>query len=469
VIDLVFQRAPERVAILEPAHGVRWTTAELTARVETAARALREAAGGRRLVFLAWGPDADGAVLYLACLRADLPVVLAEPEREPLARLARAYRPALVLAPEGIAPPDGYVEHPSPVSRYRLTAAPRLDDSALHPSLALLLTTSGSTGSPKLVRLTRENLAANATAIAEYLGLGPDERAIQSLPMHYSYGLSVLNSHLVAGAAVVITPHSFMRPEFWHDVDQQRATSFAGVPYQYETLHRLRFEPAKYRSLKTYTQAGGGLRRDLIAHYHARVHASGGRFFVMYGQTEATARISYLPPERVDDKLGSIGIPIPRGRIRLEPIDGSEGASELIYEGPNVMLGYAESVDDLALGDVQHGVLRTGDLGTVDAEGFYTLVGRLKRFAKLFGRRISLEDIEREMEAAFPARVMATDGGDRVWIHVVADASVEDASLAQHAARFLSVPPVAIVLKRVDALPLTATGKKNYKALEATT
>jgi acyl-CoA synthetase (AMP-forming)/AMP-acid ligase II len=469
VIDLVFQRAPESLAILEPAHGVRWSTAELTARVETAARALREAAGGRRLVFLAWGPDADGVALYLACLRADLPVVLAEPEREPLARLAHAYRPALVLAPESIVPPDGYLERPSPVSRYRLTVAPRVDDQALHPSLALLLTTSGSTGSPKLVRLTCDNLAANATAIAEYLGLGPDERAIQSLPMHYSYGLSVLNSHLVAGAAVVITPHSFMRPEFWRDVDEQRATSFAGVPYLYETLHRLRFEPAKHRCLKTYTQAGGGLRRDLIAHYHARVHASGGRFFVMYGQTEATARISYLPPERLDDKLGSIGIPIPRGRMHLEPIDDGAGPSELIYEGPNVMLGYAESVDDLALGDVQHGVLRTGDLGTVDADGFYTLVGRLKRFAKLFGRRISLEDIERELEAVFPARIMATDGGDRVLIHAVADAGVEDASIAQHAARFLNVPPVAIALRRVDALPLTATGKKNYKALEATT
>ena len=182
--------------------------------------------------------------------------------------------------------------------------------------------------------------------------------------MHYSYGLSVLNSHLVAGGTVVLTPHSFMRPEFWRDADQERATSFAGVPYMYETLHRLRFDPARHPTLRTFTQAGGALRRDLIAHFHGRVTEAGARLVVMYGQTEATARISYVPPERLGEKIGSIGIPIPGGTLRLERVEGLEtGASELVYEGENVMLGYAESLADLGLGDVQQGVLRTGDLG----------------------------------------------------------------------------------------------------------
>jgi long-chain acyl-CoA synthetase len=318
------------------------------------------------------------------------------------------------------------------------------------------------------VRLTARNLDANATAIAGYLGLGPGERAVQSLPMHYSYGLSVLNSHLVSGGTVVLTPHSFMRPEFWRDADEQRATSFAGVPYMYETLHRLRFDPGRHPTLRTFTQAGGALRRDLIVHFHSRTAQAGARLFVMYGQTEATARISFVPPERLGEKIGAIGVPIPGGRLRLEPLDRGEGfAEQLVYEGDNVMMGYADSPDDLALGDVQRGVLRTGDLATVDQDGYYTLVGRLKRFAKLFGRRVSLEDVERELESAFPVRVIATDAGERLGLHVAQDDAIRDEALVAHLARFLGVPPAAIVVRRVAELPLTSSGKKDYKAAEA--
>jgi acyl-CoA synthetase (AMP-forming)/AMP-acid ligase II len=341
-------------------------------------------------------------------------------------------------------------------------------EAVAHADLALLLTTSGSTGSPKLVRLTARNLEANARSITEYLGLGPAERAVQSLPMYYSYGLSVLNSHLLAGGSVVLTPHSFMRPEFWRDVDEQRATSFAGVPYMYETLHRLRFDPARHPSLRTLTQAGGALRRELTSHFHARCAAAGARLVVMYGQTEATARISYVPPERLAEKVGSIGRAIPGGTLRLERLEGMDGAAaELVYEGPNVMMGYAETPADLALGDVQRGVLRTGDLGAVDADGYFSVVGRLKRFAKLFGRRVSLEDVERELESAFPVRAIATEAGERLQVCVAAEAAVADDALVAHLARFLAVPPSAIALRRLAELPLTATGKKDYKAAEA--
>jgi acyl-CoA synthetase (AMP-forming)/AMP-acid ligase II len=468
VIDAVLMHRDERLALVAPAQDARITYAELGRQVDQVAEWLLETVGERRLVFLAPGPDVQAILLYLGCLRAGLPLCLAEPQPDQLARLSRAYQPALVLAPETLAIPQGWRPGPSTVAGYVAGLAGRQTDQALHPHLALLLTTSGSTGSPKLVRLTARNLDANATAIASYLGLGPGERAVQSLPMHYSYGLSVLNSHLVSGGAVVLTPHSFMRPEFWRDADEQRATSFAGVPYMYETLHRLRFDPGRHPTLRTFTQAGGALRRDLIAHFHTRTAQAGARLVVMYGQTEATARISFVPPERLGEKIGAIGVAIPGGRLRLEPLDGGEGsADQLVYEGANVMMGYADSPDDLALGDVQRGVLRTGDLATVDQEGYYTLVGRLKRFAKLFGRRVSLEDVERELESAFPVRVIATDAGERLGLHVALDGAVRDDALVTHLARFLGVPPGAIVVRRVAELPLTASGKKDYKAAEA--
>jgi acyl-CoA synthetase (AMP-forming)/AMP-acid ligase II len=186
----------------------------------------------------------------------------------------------------------------------------------------------------------------------------------------------------------------------------------------------------------------------------------------MYGQTEATARISYVPPAQLSRKIGTIGLPIPGGRLRLEPLEAGD-AAELVYEGRNVMMGYAESPADLALGDVQRGVLRTGDLGTMDQDGYFTVVGRLKRFAKLFGRRVSLEDVERELESAFPVHAIATDARERLRVHVAADAEVADGELVAHLARFLAVPPSAVLVTRVSALPLTTTGKKDYKAVEA--
>lgn len=468
MIAAVLRHRDDRPALLSPSQDARLSHAELAAQVEAVAERLRQAVPQRRLVVLAPGPDLQAVLLYLGCLHAGLPLCLAEPQTGPLARLADVYGPGLVLAPDTLEVGAGWSPMPSPVPGYLAAAPVSRGEHTPHPDLALLLTTSGSTGSPKLVRLSAGNLEANARRIAEYLGLGPAERAIQSLPMHYSYGLSVLNSHLLAGGSVVLTPHSFMRPEFWREANEQGATSFAGVPYMYETLHRLRFDPAAHPGIRTYTQAGGALRKELIAHYHARTSAAGARLFIMYGQTEATARISYVPPERLGSKIGSIGIAIPGGRLRLEPIDrDGTTASELVYEGENVMLGYAETAADVTLGDVQRGVLRTGDLGTVDADGFFSVVGRLKRFAKLFGRRVSLEDVERELEAAFPVRVIATEAGDRLGVAVAVDGTIQDDAMIAHLARFLAVPPVAIALRRVADLPLTSTGKKDYKALES--
>jgi long-chain acyl-CoA synthetase len=467
MIDAILKHRDQSLALIAPAQGTQLSYADLAARVEDVAERLLELAGARRLVFLAPAPDVEAVLLYLGCLRAGLPVCLAEPQSSPLERLAHVYQPALILAPDTLATPHGWKAAASPVQGYIARVTVDSAECVLHPALSVLLTTSGSTGSPKLVRLTSRNLESNALAIADYLELGPSERAVQSLPMHYSYGLSVLNSHLVSGGTVILTPHSFMRPEFWRSADDHQATSFAGVPYMYETLHRLRYEPASHPSLRTYTQAGGGLRRDLIAHYHARATRAGARLIVMYGQTEATARISYVPPERLGEKVGTIGVAIPGGRLRLQSLEGDGSAAQLVYEGDNVMMGYAEAPADLGLGDVQHGVLYTGDLATEDKDGYFTIVGRLKRFIKLFGRRVSLEDVERELESTFPVRAMALDAGEQLGVHLAVDGAVDDGDMVAHLARFLSVPPSAIALRRVAELPLTASGKKDYKAAES--
>lgn len=283
---------------------------------------------------------------------------------------------------------------------YRLLKSDQQNAITLHPELALLLSTSGTTGSPKLVRLSYNNLVSNASSISEYLDLGSSETAISSLPMNYSFGLSVINSHLFVRGSVVMTTESITQRGFWELFKNFKVTSLSGVPYTFEILKKFRLLNAELPSLKKLTQAGGKLSNDLIEHFAQFSQTKGIQFFVMYGQTEGTARLSYLHPQFIFEKLGSIGRPIPKGEFHLIDenginIDQPGIAGELVYTGPNVMLGYAECKADLARGDDNKGRLHTGDIALFDDQGFYFIVGRIKRFIKLFGNRVNLDELER--------------------------------------------------------------------------
>ncbi len=435
--------------------GEATTYAQLNALVDTAATALRGGAG-RTMGLLSCGNDRASLVAYLACLRAQAVPLLLPPSLAPALKdaLMAAYQPDWVLGPS---------EHgePLPGSGLRLQ---RLAGGGAepHPDLALLLSTSGSTGSPRLVRLSHAALEANAASIANFLAIGPAERAITTLPPHYSYGLSVINSHLRAGACVVLTEHSVLRNEFWNLARSQCATSLAGVPYTYQLLHRTGFADRDLPTLHTLTQAGGRLDDRLTHFFHELAVKRGWRFFVMYGQTEATARISYVPPERLGEKVGSIGLPIPGGALAL---DGDSG--EMIYRGPNVMMGYAQTREDLARGDELQGVLRTGELGRADEEGFFYVTGRQKRFVKLSGSRIGLDEVENMLqeELGVPVAVGGRDDALVAWIET------RDDALPAQAARLFKerygFHHSHYRLARVDQLPLLPSGKKDYAPLLA--
>ena len=302
---------------------------------------------------------------YLAALNSDTALILldANLNSELQRDFLTAYRPDWVFAGTPGWRGEGYRE--SGFGEWCLVERERPDDIEIHPDLALLLNTSGSTGSPKLVRLPLKSLEANAASIAQYLQLTPGERPITSLPMPYSYGLSVINSHLHAGAAIVFSEDTVLRREFWDAVDRYGCTSFAGVPYTYQLLLQTGLLKKKGSSLKTLTQAGGKLDERHVLQMHELALARGWKFFVMYGQTEATARISYVPFEQLGRKVGSIGVAVPGGMLKVDQQTG-----ELIYMGPNVMMGYAECREDLAKGDELQGILRTGDLAREDADGY---------------------------------------------------------------------------------------------------
>lgn len=426
----------DRPALLDAATGEATSYRQLARRV--AARAAERSA--RQLTLLPCRNDVATVIEYLAALAAGAPVALlpAALDAAALDELRRRYQP----------------ERP-------------LEDA--EAAAALLLSTSGSTGSPKMVRLSLAAVVANARAIAAALRLSRDEVAPTSLPLHYSYGLSVVNSHLVAGAAVVLTEESLISEAFWSACRAHAVTSLAGVPYSYQLLRRLDLSPSSKlapASLTTFTQAGGRMEPPLVLHFHRLAQARGGRLFVMYGQTEATARITVLPPEDLPEHAGSAG----------RAIDGSLSIAddgEVLYHGPNVMLGYAETRADLALPDALRGTLATGDLGRLDEEGRLWITGRKKRIAKVFGNRLSLDELEAFAravpEAAAFAAVAAVADGDRVRLFVETTTAAAEAcaTLRQRLAEHTGLHPTGFVVSEITAIPRLLGGKIDYQQLEA--
>ena len=457
------KRLTEKTAVITET-GAEISSSALFDDIEQTARLFK----ARAVVFIVCRNDYMSLLFYLAALEADaVPLLLnADNPTSHLTRLVELYTPHYIVSPEADIP--GFTTMSS-VGDYMLYKNPAPDVPALHPDLAFLATTSGSTGDPKLVRLSANNLKSNAAAIADYLDITPEDRAITSLPISYSYGLSVINSHLHAGASIVLSDHSLMQKEFWQQINEHNVTSFAGVPYHYEMLLRLRLERLNIPTITKMTQAGGRLDPDKLEKVATFCNSKGIRFWTMYGQTEAAPRISYVPSDRTLDKLGSIGIPVPGGKLWIRGENGNDitasgNIGELVYEGPNVCLGYAESKEDLALGDVNQGVLATGDLAHCDEDGYFYLEGRLRRFIKVYGNRISLDQVEGYLgESGLESAAHGHD--DALIVHVVVREGLGEEEIKRDLATYTGVNATAIRVVSVEQLPRLATGKIDYQCL----
>ena len=414
----------------------------------------------RSLVFLLVGNNVDSLVAYVACQNHGIvPLMLdAKIDGQLLQRFWEFYRPDFIWRPGS----EGYVLEEGQRTKDR-------GQRVLYDELALLLTTSGSTGSPKLVRQSYINVRANTQSIVEYLKLDSAERPITTLPMNYTYGLSIINSHLAVGATILLTEKSIVQREFWDFFTEQGATSFGGVPYTYEMLDKLMFFRRKLPSLRTMTQAGGKILPELHMKFAEYAQRERKNFVVMYGQCEATARMSYLPPERALDKIGSMGIAIPGGSFSLIDVDGKqitepEVTGELVYEGANVTLGYAECAEDLAKGDERHGRLVTGDMAKRDEEGFYYIVGRKKRFLKIFGNRVNLDETERLIKGGFPGLDCACGGVDDKMKIFVTDKKYVQA-IRDFVAEKTHLNFTAFDVRPIVSIPKNESGKTLYSEL----
>lgn len=409
---------------------------------------------------------------YIACMNKHIPQVLLDGSKdlELVRKLVAIYRPAYIWSPTGRISEIGgatvysYQEY----SLQRMSYETPSEDKDINPELLLCLTTSGSTGSPKLVRLSERNLESNAESIAEYLEITESERPVTTLPMYYSYGMSVINSHLIKGATILLTDKSILQREFWSFVKERKATSIAGVPYTYEMLRRLRFFRMDLPDIKSMIQAGGKLNAGFVKEYVEYAKQAGKKFIVMYGQTEAAPRMSYLPFDKAVERNASIGIAIPGGELSVVDADGKriskpEVDGELLYKGENVCLGYAEVREDLSKGDENHGVLHTGDIARFDSDGFFYITGRMRRFVKIWGNRTNLDAIEQLVKSI--TSICACAGVDDQITVFVTEEGLEEKVVSMLTEK-TGLNAIAFKVRKIEAIPVKTSGKIDYPALQ---
>lgn len=361
----------------------------------------------QQVALLVMNNDMGAVVFYLACLMAGTIPIIVDKRITPteVKQYIKKYTPEFVLIPsqnevECISDEkSGYLKIKT-IYRHGLYKSVNAREKDISPLLALLLPTSGTTYVSKLVRISKENIYDNAENISGALQITEKDVAITSIPLSYTYGLSVLNTHLLKHATVLLTDKSVLQKSFWEFSNRYGATSFAGVPYTYELLEMNRHMD-KVNTIKAYTQAGGRLPVRLQRAFAEYCLQEGKKFYIMYGQTEATARISILQMDYAWEKMGSVGQAINGGEIFIQGKDIAQKEGEIIYTGKNVCLGYCNCLEDLKRGDENKGVLYTGDIGYLDEDGFLYITGRKTDFIKKYGRRICLTNIIRMIDEQY--------------------------------------------------------------------
>lgn len=411
----------------------------------------------------------ESVVGYIGFLRARVVPLLISYNIHPdlFDNLIKSYQPTFVWLPiskKFNLPDYNEVYSYRNYALYKSEFTPKLKINA---ELALLLSTSGSTGSPKLVRQSYKNITSNATSIAQYLNISSDDRPITTLPMSYTFGLSIINSHLLRGSTIILTDKTLVDKDFWTNLNMNKASTFSGVPFTFGMLKKLRFNRMNLSSIKYLTQAGGKLNENLVKEFAIECEKKGIEFIVMYGQCEATARMSYLPSKYTISKSGSIGFAIPGGTFLLvneleEEIVEEETVGELVYKGDNVTMGYATNYNDLSKSDENQGILKTGDMAKRDCDGFYYIVGRKNRFLKIFGNRINLDEVEQILSnKGLNAVCAGTD--ESLKIFITDKEKVMEAQVI--ASNYTGLHTSGFEVKFIDVIPRNEYGRVTYSLL----
>lgn len=419
----------------------------------------------KKLVLMICRNTFESVIMYLFCLYNNNAVILLDfnINEEYLKKIIKNYKPTYLYLPFKI---NLYLKNYKIIysnTSFNLMEITNGVNYKVNKKLAVLIPTSGSTGNPKMVRLSYKNLDSNTLAISKYLKISNKDKTITSLSFNYSYGLSIINSHILKGAKIVLNEFSMFEKKFWDIVKNMNVNNFACVPYNIDILFKIGFFKSSYPNLKYITIAGGPLNvnlwKDLIQKRKKL------QIFVMYGQSEASPRISYLPSDMFDKKIGSIGIPIPGGKLKIKNKNNYKHNQfgELIYQGENVFLGYAKNYKSLLLNDLFKGILKTGDIAYKDSDGFYYLKGRIKRISKIFGLRINLDDIENKLLSK-KINSICISNDKKIFIFMI-NSSKNIKINKNQVSELISLSSRFIEIKIIKEFPLTANNKIDYNSL----
>lgn len=454
--------APQRIAAVD-SNGEELHYADISALSDTITNNVPE----RALCFLLVENNIGGIVWTMAMLQSRhlVPLILnAKTEDSLYKNLLETYRPTYICAVDSVSVQENICHHQFGYTLYKTTCPV----SELHQELSHLLPTSGSTGSPKLVRHKYDNIEAAGLNISTFFQLQPTDRPLMVLPLYYTMGLSMVFSHLRVGATILITGLSMTDAKFWTFLKNQHATSFTGVPYSFQILNLMRFFRMDLPDLELLTQGGGKMPTDLNLKFAEYCREHHKRWIATYGQSECTARMAYLPAKWAIEKVGSIGIAVPNAELSLMKEDGTPVTSphtegEMCYRGKNVTMGYARQLSDLALGDERHGFIRTGDLAYFDEDGCYYIVGRMGRFLKLFGMRVGLDECEQIIQTDCGVEC-ACVGTDEKMIVYITDADKQD-EVKNTLVQKTHIVATSYEIRVISEIPKNETGKKLYSKL----
>jgi len=422
-----------------------------------------------RSIILMLTENTVGACLaYAAAVAAKfVPLILNHSmPKDMIDNLINSYNPGYIWLPDALI---GSFPYTAVFNKYGYTLLKtELTPYPLYDDLSMLLPTSGSTGSPKLVRHSYTNIEANAKAVSKVFGFNSNSRGLMSLPLSFTQGLNVATSHLYVGGTVLLTGAALTSKEFWNFLKAEKAESITGVPYSFEVLKRIRFFQMDLPHLKIINQGGGRLTKELFEDCAKYALEKDCKFIPTYGATETTSRMAYLPPDMALSKNGSIGRPLPGCSLTLIDDNGNEisepnQTGEIVFNGPNVTLGYAEQGRDLILGDTRNGSYKTGDIAYKDEDGCFFITGRKSRFLKLYGFRVSLDETERMIKSNLEIDCACIGTDKQMYVFT----TQADDSIINLLSQNIGIPKDAFSVRKIEIIPKNSNNKTHYSELES--
>jgi acyl-CoA synthetase (AMP-forming)/AMP-acid ligase II len=401
-------------------------------------------------------------VCYVAAIRSNQLLIILNPNinEKDLIKLCNLYKPHYIFAKKNI----NYLKYKKILNfkNFFFFGKTNEVEIPININLSCLLSTSGTTGVSKFVKLSSENLLSNTKSISKILSITSKDSCITTMPPYYSYALSIINTHLTNGSKIILNNYSIIDRKFWEIFKRFKPNNLNGVPYTYEILDKIKVQNMDLSCLKYITQAGGRLDQTIKKKYINLCQKKKIKFFIMYGQTEASPRISIMPWKFLKKYPDSVGLPLPGGRVIVKKkgsINNKEG--EIIYKGKNVFWGYSNSYKDLKKNNEKNFFLKTGDIGYKNKKGFIFITGRKKRILKIFGIRLSLDILERELnQYNFECICSGTD--KFLEVKVIRKKNIDLNKLRQKIKKITNLMPNFYKIIEVKAFERNEAGKIKY-------